>query len=342
VGPLFVSHPDCLNHLAGPRHPERPSRLEAVLAATRIPELNEALTYVEAKPATLSALTRVHDDDYVQRVEVTSSSGGGRLHPDTYGGPQTWTAALSAAGAGLTAVTELERLEAPSAFCAIRPPGHHATRREAMGFCVLSNIAVTAAALTDRGERVMIFDFDAHHGNGTQDIFYDREEVLFVSIHQDGIYPGTGSFTETGDGVGFGKTLNVPLPAGATGDVYLSAFDTLVAPFAAAHQPNWVLISAGFDGHRDDPITDLGLAAGDFPALTQRAFELVPPGKRIAFLEGGYDLGALERCTRAMLASLADVPIQPDEPSTSGGPGHHQIRTIEQWLQDNAERETER
>ncbi len=172
-----------------------------------------------------------------------------------------------AAGAGLTAVAALQRGEGAAAFCAVRPPGHHATPTESMGFCLVSNIAVVAAALADAGERVWIFDFDAHHGNGTQAVFYDDPRVLFVSTHQWPLYPGTGRRTETGVGAGAGTTVNIPLPPETTGDVYLRAFDEVIAPVVDRFAPTWLLISAGFDAHRADPLTDLGLSAGDFAAL---------------------------------------------------------------------------
>jgi acetoin utilization deacetylase AcuC-like enzyme len=326
---LFITHPVCLEHLAGPRHPERPERLAAVLASANRPELKEALRFAEPSAARLDQLQRAHTNEHVERIQMICENGGGRLDPDTYASPDTWAAATMAAGSGLTAIDQLEAGKADAAFCAVRPPGHHATSSASMGFCIFSNIAVCAAELATRGERVMIFDYDAHHGNGTEAIFYNDPRVLFVSIHQSPLYPGTGAMTDTGGPNAVGTTLNIPVPPGATGDVYLAAFDRIVAPVAAQFKPTWVLISAGFDAHRNDPITDLGLSAADYPALTRRAFALVPPGRRIAMLEGGYDLDALTASTTALFAELAGVPIPPDEASSSGGPGNGIIAEVE-------------
>ena len=172
---------------------------------------------------------------------------------------------------------------------------------------MISNVAVVAASLADQGERVMIFDYDAHHGNGTQAVFYDDPRVLFVSYHQWPLYPGTGNVDETGDGAGAGTTLNIPLPAGTTGDVYLQAFDEIVAPVAERFAPTWVIVSAGFDAHRDDPLTEMGLAAGDYGPLTRRVLSLVPAGRRLVMLEGGYDLDALTNCSTEVMRELAGV-----------------------------------
>ena len=177
-----------------------------------------------------------------------------------------------------------------------------------MGFCLVSNIAVVAAALAAAGERVWVFDYDAHHGNGTQAAFVDDPRVLFVSLHQWPLYPGTGRVTETGTGAGRGTTMNIPLPPGATGDVYLRAFDEVVAPVVERFAPTWLLISAGFDAHRDDPLTELGLTAGDFALLTARALQFVAAGRCVAMLEGGYDLDALSSCAAAVLGTLAGAP----------------------------------
>jgi acetoin utilization deacetylase AcuC-like enzyme len=325
---LFATHPAYLEHLAGQHHPERPERLGAVIDGAHLGGVDDALVALEPRPATMAELQRVHPAAYLDRIATICSSGGGRLDPDTYAGPSTWRAATLAAGAGLTAVDALRRGDGDAAFCAVRPPGHHATPTESMGFCVISNIAVVAASLADAGERVVIFDYDAHHGNGTQAAFYADPRVLFVSLHQWPLYPGTGRHDETGAGAGVGTTVNIPLPPGATGDVYLAAFDDVVAPIVERFAPTWVLISAGFDAHRNDPITELGLSAGDYAPLTRRVLELVPAGRRLAMLEGGYDLDALSMCSATVLAVMAGAVPPALETPTSGGPGRDHVAAL--------------
>lgn len=328
---LFATHAAYLDHLAGPRHPERPERLQAVLDGATRAGLGDALVPVEPLAASRDDLERVHPAPYLDRIEGICHMGGGRLDPDTYASSGSWTAARLAAGAGLAAVQALREGRGDSAFCAVRPPGHHATSIESMGFCFVNNVAVVAASLAAAGERVLVFDYDAHHGNGTNDIFLADPRVLFISIHQWPLYPGTGRHDEVGVDDGRGFTMNIPVPPGATGDVYLFAFDHLVAPRVERFGPTWVIVSAGFDAHRADPITELGLAAGDYGPLTRRVLSLVPPGRRLVMLEGGYDLDALSNSAATVLREMADVQGDPFEPTTSGGPGMNPIRHIREY-----------
>ncbi len=324
-------------HDTGPRHPERPARLEAVRLGVEQSGLGDAVGPLAIRDATRPELERVHSAAYLDALELHCVGGGGRLDPDTVASRASWRVARAAAGAGLAAAEALGRGEAAGAFLAVRPPGHHALPSRAMGFCLVNNIAITTAALADRGERVCIVDYDAHHGNGTQEIFYRDPRVLYVSLHQWPFYPGTGALDETGAGAGAGLTCNLPLPAGATGDVYLRAFDEVVAPLVERFGPTWVLVSAGFDAHRDDPLTELGLSAGDFADVTARVVALAPrPGRVIAFLEGGYDLDALRVSVAASLPALAGLERSEhggrSEPATSGGPGRSVVEAaIEHW-----------
>lgn len=324
MGVVFVADPAHVAHRNPGGHPERPERVDAVLAGARDAGVTDALVPIEPRQATRDELLAVHSPDLLDRLVALDSAGGGVIDPDTSMSPGSLVAALHAAGSGLAAIEALDSGTTAAAFCAVRPPGHHATPTRSMGFCLFNNIAVTAAALRARGERVLILDWDVHHGNGTQAAFYDDPRVAFVSWHQAGLYPGTGSARERGEGAGTGTTVNMPLPPGATGDVYLESFDRVVEPLAEAFAPTWVLVSAGFDAHRRDPLSDMGLSAGDFGALMHRSIELAPARRRIAFLEGGYDLDALSWSAAAALSSMLDVRgargTSGEEP-TSGGPG---------------------
>lgn len=329
---LFATHPAYLEHLAGPRHPERPERLGAVIDGAHRAGLGDALVALEPLAATRADLERVHGAAYLDRIEHICLMGGGRLDPDTYASEGSYRAALLAAGAGLTAVTALRDGHGDAAFCAVRPPGHHAAPVESMGFCFVNNVAVVAASLAAEGERVLVFDFDAHHGNGTQDAFYADPRVLFVSMHQWPLYPGTGWLTEIGEGAAKGCTMNVPMPPGATGDVYLRAFDDVITPVIERFGPTWVVVSAGFDAHRDDPITSLGLSSGDYAPLVRRVLAVVPAGRRLVMLEGGYDLDALAHSSAEVMRELAGVSGDAFEAPTTGGPGNGAIaRVREHW-----------
>jgi acetoin utilization deacetylase AcuC-like enzyme len=322
---LIVSGPvGEYEHDGGP-HPERPARIAAVRQGIADLQLGDEVAFVQPTAAPTEALERVHDPRYLEAAAAFCRAGGGHLDPDTYARPDSWDAALLAAGAGLEAVDELERRGDGVAFVAARPPGHHALPQRSMGFCLLNNIAIAAAALKAKGERVLIVDWDVHHGNGTQDVFYDDPDVLFVSTHQWPWYPGTGRADEVGGPHATGLTINVPLPAGATGDVVRRALDEVAAPAIDQFDPTWVLVSAGFDAHHDDPLAELQLSSGDFGHLGNMVAALAPrPGRLVLFLEGGYDLDAL----RASVAdTLAGVLGAPDwrQAETSGGPGGDEV-----------------
>ena len=316
----MASDPRFAEHDAGRGHPERPARLAAVERGIADAGLEEAVLRCPPRLATDDELVRVHGRDLVEALDRLGAAGGGAIDADTALGPRSMEAARLAAGAGLELIDRLRAGEGDAGFCAVRPPGHHATSRRAMGFCLLNNVAVAAAALAEAGERVVIVDYDAHHGNGTEAIFVDDPRVLFVSLHEWPLYPGTGALHDVGTGAGAGATINVPLPAGATGDVYRTAVADLIGPAAEAHGATWLLVSAGFDGHRADPLTGLGLTAADFADITGDLLALAPPGRRLLFLEGGYDLDGLAHSTGAVLGRLVDVEHRP-EPPTAGGPG---------------------
>jgi acetoin utilization deacetylase AcuC-like enzyme len=323
---LVVTDPLFAEHNPGRGHPERPARLGAVLAGLDAvgfgtSELEQGAAAARRRPATRAELERVHPGGYLDALERVCAAGGGPLDADTAVSERSFEAAICAAGAGLGAIEALDSGAADSAFLAIRPPGHHAVAAHAMGFCLLNNIAIASAALVERGERVLVVDWDAHHGNGTQEIFESSPDVFYVSLHEWPLYPGTGRLDERGIGAGVGTTLNLPLPAGATGDVYLEALDTVVAPAVEHFAPTWVLVSAGYDAHRADPLTDLGLSAGDFADLTARVAAFAPvAGRLVVFLEGGYDLDALRDSVAATVGTLAGESRRA-EPATGGGPG---------------------
>ena len=302
---LLYTHPSCLAHDAGPGHPESPSRLQAVLDALASDRF-AGVDRIEAPRVTREQLTRVHAGELIEYVFTSAPSEGyARLDPDTAMSPASLEAAQRAAGAVCAAVDAVIDGKATRAFCAVRPPGHHATRDAAMGFCLFNNVAVGAAHALARGiERVAIVDFDVHHGNGTQDIFWDEPRVLYASTHQWPLYPGTGKREETGAG----NIVNAPLPRGASGAEFRMALGqvlTRLREFA----PQLVMISAGFDAHRLDPLADLNLVADDYAWATRELVAIAQAsakGRVISSLEGGYSLTALRESTAAHVQALLE------------------------------------
>ena len=301
-------------------HPERPARTTAALEGVADLHLGGDLVVVGPRAARREELARVHAGGYLDELGAFCYAGGGDLDPDTYATADSWSIAVQAAGAGLAVVDALAERGDGVGFVVTRPPGHHALADRAMGFCLLNNIAVAAAHLIEAGERVVIVDWDVHHGNGTQSIFWDEPRVLYVSTHQWPLYPGSGTPAEVGGPRALGRTLNLPLPPGATGDVVRRALES-AGPVVESFEPTWVLVSAGFDAHRADPLADLALTSGDFAALAALAAGFAPgPGRIALFLEGGYDLAALRASTTASLSALLGESSA-DEAPTSGGPG---------------------
>jgi acetoin utilization deacetylase AcuC-like enzyme len=310
-------------------HPERPERVIATRAGITDLHLGSDLIVAASRVATRDELARVHDGHYLEELAAFCYEGGGDLDQDTYATLDSWQIAKEAAGGGLAVIEELQRRGDGVGFVVTRPPGHHALRDQAMGFCLLNNIAVAAATLRGQGERVVIVDWDVHHGNGTQQIFWDDAEVLYISSHQWPLFPGSGAASEVGGPHAIDRTVNIPLPPGATGDVLRQAFDDIAAPVIDSFGPTWVLVSAGFDAHRADPMADLQFSSSDFAALTRSVADLVPQSGRLAmFLEGGYDLDALRSSVHATISSaLGDAALT--EQLSHGGPGRGNITRIQ-------------
>jgi acetoin utilization deacetylase AcuC-like enzyme len=305
VLPVFT-HPACLAHDTGPGHAERPERLQAVLEALRTAQPALDLDWREAPRATRGQLLRVHAELLLATVLETRPTQRIMLDPDTVLSPASAEAALRAAGAGVAAVDAVLAGEARAAFCAVRPPGHHATADAAMGFCLFNSIAVAAAhALARHGlERVAIADFDVHHGNGSQAIFAADPRVLFLSSHQLPLYPDSGAASECG----VGNVVNAPLPPGAGGDAFRAAWTERLLPALDAFRPQLLLVSAGFDAHERDPLAQLQLAADDYAWLTtelRARAERHAQGRIVSMLEGGYDLQALRECSVEHVRALA-------------------------------------
>ena len=290
-------------------HPESPDRWVAIDRALRAAGLFDVLPLLTPSPATLEQVLAVHSSRLVERIRDIGERGGGWLDPDTWVSPLSWETALLAAGGACDAVNAVMEGRAPRAFSLARPPGHHAEPHRAMGFCLLNSVAIAArrAQAAHGIQRVAIVDWDVHHGNGTQAIFWEDPSVLFISLHQFPFYPGSGSRAETGGGEGTGTTINIPLPAGTGEDVYLAAMDDLVLPALRAFAPELILVSAGYDAHEDDPLAMMRLRTESFGLFAERlrdAAEELCGGKLVLVLEGGYNLNALGDSVVATIEAL--------------------------------------
>ena len=304
-------------------HPERPERLAAARRAADRVTRTVRRVGLSARAATDDELAHVHTPEY---IELLGRSAGkwAEWDEDTYAAPGSVLASRRAAGGALELVDALLDGRAERGLALLRPPGHHARPQGAMGFCLLNNVAIAAAHARKRGvERVMILDFDVHHGNGTQEAFYADPSVLFLSLHQFPFYPGTGSREEIGAGEGRGYTVNVPLSAGADDAVYASAFSRIVAPITSSYAPGLVLMSAGFDAHRDDPLAEMRVTEAGYAQMIALTLEALPPHAKIGMvLEGGYDLEALEGSLAAALGALAEPRPAEPVPGTLPSPRH--------------------
>lgn len=309
----FVYHPAYLDHDMGAGHPESPNRLRAIISRLEQSGVMPRLVRIEPRPAADEWITQVHSLAYVQRLKAVSPERDQVvLDPDTTLSPGSLPAAYLAAGGALAAADAIMEGEVRNAFCAVRPPGHHAERDRAMGFCLFNNVAIAARYFQKRYGlgRVMIVDWDVHHGNGTQHSFYDDPSILFFSTHQYPHYPGTGRSSERGEGAAEGTTINVPLSGGQGDEEYEKIFQRILVPAAGAFKPGAVIISAGFDAHRDDPLAGMGLTEDGYAALTKIVTGIANEqahGRVLSCLEGGYNLQALAGSVERHVLALLDA-----------------------------------
>jgi acetoin utilization deacetylase AcuC-like enzyme len=308
----FFHHPTCLLHDAGAGHPERPERLKAIRAQLEKSGLVSRIQLFEPAPAEREILAFIHPRDYIENIAQICDqpdAGSVSLDSDTAVSKDSFAAAQLAAGAAVDAAKKVSRGELRNAFCALRPPGHHAERATAMGFCLFNNVAIAAEWLVreKHAGKILIIDWDVHHGNGTQHIFYERGDIFYLSLHQWPLYPGTGREDETGEGKGRGATLNIPLPPATTEQKYLDAFYQATEHVFTKFKPDFLLLSAGFDAHRDDPLANLQLTEAGFSKMSQFAMDLTKSfcaGRLVSLLEGGYNLTALANSVAGHVETL--------------------------------------
>jgi acetoin utilization deacetylase AcuC-like enzyme len=326
--PLFDAH-----HLPG--HPENRARLEQIMAELANTGLLGRMTHIPPRPAGFELLARVHDAGYVRELAAFAQRGGGHLDGDTYVRPRSFAAAELAAGGAAELARAVVAGRATNGIALVRPPGHHAVRQGGMGFCLLNNVAVAAQAILDetRVQRILIVDWDVHHGNGTQDIFYDTAEVLFFSTHQYPYYPGTGGIPEVGAGAGRGYTVNAPLPAGVGDDGFHRIYAEILEPLAERFRPELILVSAGFDAHWDDPLAGLRLSLAGYWSLAQTVLALADrlcDGRVVFVLEGGYNLTVLARA----VADLCRALLGDDQPGPDPlGPARWPERPVDSLIE---------
>ncbi|MHC1635475.1 MAG: histone deacetylase family protein [Candidatus Methanospirareceae archaeon] len=306
----FVYHDDYLKHDTGSFHPETPDRLVAIMSRLRGKNFIEKLYRIEPVEASIEEVEYVHHSSYIRSVEEICLSGGGMLDPDTPVCKDTFKVALLSVGGAIRAVEEVMASNIKNAFALIRPPGHHATPNRGMGFCIFNNVAITAEYLKRKYglRRILIVDWDVHHGNGTQEIFFDDPSVLYFSTHQYPYYPGTGWIKEIGKGEGRGYTINVPLPAGVDDEGYLYVMREILKPIAMDFSPEFVLVSAGFDAHIHDPLASMRLTSNAFGLFTDIVKEIADKkckDRVVILLEGGYNLDALAESVVAVFNSLS-------------------------------------
>ncbi|MEQ8232886.1 MAG: histone deacetylase [Gammaproteobacteria bacterium] len=312
----FVYDPRFRDHDTGAHHPEQPARMDAALAAIEAAPWHDRLLHMPAAAADIAVVERIHSLGYIRRAESACRSSAPFLDTtDVTISPASCDIALLAAGAPLALADALAAGHIDNGFALLRPPGHHAEHDAAMGFCLFNNVAILARHLQhEHGlDKIAILDWDVHHGNGTQHAFEEDPSVLYVSLHQYPYYPGTGAWSETGRGRGAGATLNCPMPAGATDTAYERAFMEQVLPKLDGYKPECIIVSAGFDAHRDDPLADVQLSTGMYAWMTERVLEtadLHADGRVLSVLEGGYHLERLGECVATHLAGLLGAPAQ--------------------------------